>query len=316
MAGGTIYHPRMAVLSNAQLADIVRRHWPDGVVAQTGIPIRVTAYAVARAEACCTDSVNGCFSGARECSIGQWQINIWAHPQFASWNLKDPEVNADAAVAVSNNGTDWNPWCTWEPSACGGRGNDSYRAHIDEATRALQSAPPPQCPPGWSGTPPDCVAPPSATPPTLASAVVCSGTTPQIRYTFSIFDGLPTYLVVAPNAYFSPRVAFLGPFTTTGSVIVTPPSPGVVFGVLNRFAYLPDTRVQDVIAAGTCGAPPVQTCPPGWSGTPPNCVPPPPAAPTAGGGVLAGLALAALAGGAIYVAQRHGGLHRLTPVRA
>lgn len=133
----------MAALSPAQLADLCQRHFPAGTVAQTGDPIQVTAYAVARAE-----------SGGRPDAVGDagqsyglWQVYRPAHPQYgASW-LLDPDNNAAAALAISGGGRNWNPWCTWEASACGGAGNGRYRTFLPEARAALNLAPPGPVPP-------------------------------------------------------------------------------------------------------------------------------------------------------------------------
>lgn len=48
---------------------------------------------------------------------GLWQINS-IHGSLSS---TDPIANARAAVQISNNGTNWRPWCTvWSNGACGG----------------------------------------------------------------------------------------------------------------------------------------------------------------------------------------------------
>lgn len=48
----------------------------------------------------------------REDSRGLWQINVRAHPQYARRDLFNPAVNAQAAVRISRNGTNWQPWTT------------------------------------------------------------------------------------------------------------------------------------------------------------------------------------------------------------
>lgn len=54
-----------------------------------------------------------------ELSVGLWQLNAWAHRDPMTnaipeeWNperLKDPEYNADRALALSRQGTWWGPW--------------------------------------------------------------------------------------------------------------------------------------------------------------------------------------------------------------
>lgn len=49
---------------------------------------------------------------SREDSRGPWQINVLAHPEYASRDLFNPAVNAQAAVRISRNGTNWAPWTT------------------------------------------------------------------------------------------------------------------------------------------------------------------------------------------------------------
>jgi hypothetical protein len=120
-------------LSNEELADLVIRHFPEGIVPQTSENIRVTAYAVARAES----GGNSTACGDNDQSIGLWQIHMPSHPQYTEQYLFDPDNNAEAAKQVSNNGHDWNPWCTWEKSACGGNGNERYKGYLDEARAAI-----------------------------------------------------------------------------------------------------------------------------------------------------------------------------------
>lgn len=129
-------------LSNASLADLVRRHFPDGTVPQTGHNIRVTAYAIGRAES----GGNPLACGDNNLSVGIWQIYTLAHPQYIPYFLFDPDYNAQVALDISG-GIDFNAWCTWEPSACGGRGTSSYRTYLAEAEQALGQIPPPPPPP-------------------------------------------------------------------------------------------------------------------------------------------------------------------------
>jgi hypothetical protein len=42
---------------------------------------------------------------------GYWQINNYAHPGMATF---DPLGNAKAAVAISSDGTNWQPWVTYQ----------------------------------------------------------------------------------------------------------------------------------------------------------------------------------------------------------
>lgn len=59
-------------------------------------------------------------------SIGYWQINPQAHPP--SQATADPLGNARAAVAISNNGRNWQPWQAFT--------NGSYRQFLNGADAA------------------------------------------------------------------------------------------------------------------------------------------------------------------------------------
>lgn len=48
-----------------------------------------------------------------ENSWGLWQINLLAHPQYTAAQMQTPSGNARAMVAISNGGTNWNPWTTY-----------------------------------------------------------------------------------------------------------------------------------------------------------------------------------------------------------
>jgi len=126
-------------LTNVELANLVIRYFPDGIVSQTGDNIRVTAYAVARAESGGNPSACGDLDSFAPgtASIGLWQINTYWNPKYNVVRLFDPEYNAQAAVECSNNGTNWTDWCTFESNACGGEGNRAYKAYLVEATFAL-----------------------------------------------------------------------------------------------------------------------------------------------------------------------------------
>lgn len=48
-----------------------------------------------------------------ERSFGLWQINTLAHPNYDEQQLLNPTYNAQAALAISSNGTNWGPWSTY-----------------------------------------------------------------------------------------------------------------------------------------------------------------------------------------------------------
>ncbi len=59
----------------------------------------------------------GALNDSGEYSIGLWQINVGSGVRANSWgNLHDPVVNAEAAYAISNHGTDMRPWTTTHAS--------------------------------------------------------------------------------------------------------------------------------------------------------------------------------------------------------
>jgi hypothetical protein len=50
--------------------------------------------------------------------LGPWQVNNHAHSNYNEQSLRDnPLYNAKAAVAISNNGTDFGPWVTFKTGA-------------------------------------------------------------------------------------------------------------------------------------------------------------------------------------------------------
>jgi hypothetical protein len=63
-------------------------------------------------------------------SYGLWQIYLKAHPEFADWDLYDPETNAAAAFLVYRGaGRRFTPWTTFKTGA--------YRAHLAAASAAI-----------------------------------------------------------------------------------------------------------------------------------------------------------------------------------
>lgn len=91
----------------------------------------VTAVAIAGAESQYKDGAHclDCVPGVKEDSRGLWQINVDAHPQFASADLYNASVNAAAMMVVSNEGTHWTPWSTYT--------NGAYLAYWPVAAAAV-----------------------------------------------------------------------------------------------------------------------------------------------------------------------------------
>lgn len=88
------------------------------LAASVGFPDPVLAAAVAMAESqgvpTATNIVTNPAPGnGPERSFGLWQINTLAHPQYNETQLLDPTYNAQAALAVSSQGTNWTPWSTY-----------------------------------------------------------------------------------------------------------------------------------------------------------------------------------------------------------
>lgn len=63
-----------------------------------------------------------------EYSIGLWQINLLAHPQYTEAQLLTPDGNATAAIAISADGTLWGQWTTYT--------NGAYLAKLNEIRSA------------------------------------------------------------------------------------------------------------------------------------------------------------------------------------
>ena len=73
-----------------------------------------TAVAIALAES----SGNPAAIGDAGNSIGLWQINLPAHPEYAGANLADPQTNANAAFVIySAAGGRFQPWSTFNSGA-------------------------------------------------------------------------------------------------------------------------------------------------------------------------------------------------------
>jgi len=48
-------------------------------------------------------------------SFGLWQVHVPSHPEYRGHEpeLLTPEFNARAALAISQNGANWQPWSTY-----------------------------------------------------------------------------------------------------------------------------------------------------------------------------------------------------------
>lgn len=98
-------------MSNFSLAQL------QALAASVGFPDPALAAAVAEAESGGNPSAHGDLQYGGDGSIGLWQIFTVAHPQYTSAQLYDPTFNAKAALAISSNGKNWNPWTTYRTGA-------------------------------------------------------------------------------------------------------------------------------------------------------------------------------------------------------
>lgn len=60
---------------------------------------------------------------------GLWQINDYWHPEISEQQALDPVQNAKAAYDISDQGTDWDQWSTWE--------NGAYKDYLPDAEQAV-----------------------------------------------------------------------------------------------------------------------------------------------------------------------------------
>jgi hypothetical protein len=131
----------MTQLSPRQLAD-------HGATAGWHSQTLVTAVAIALAES--GGKTDAHAVNAREDSRGLWQINVRAHPEYASANLYDPAVNAQAAHAIYAK-SGWGPWSThsglfpsyllWVPTAEIGVAGSEVEKLSKDAGNAAQQIP-------------------------------------------------------------------------------------------------------------------------------------------------------------------------------
>ena len=102
----------MAVLTYAQ----IEGYWVEGGGSAVTAPI---AAAVALAESSGNPDAVGPSFGGDSGSIGLWQIQSGAHPQWSVASLHDPLTNAQAAVSISGGGSNWKPWSTFTNGSYG-----------------------------------------------------------------------------------------------------------------------------------------------------------------------------------------------------
>lgn len=98
------------------------KHPPEGSIASyaanagfSGFEL-VEAIAIAYAESAGDPNAVGDLDLGR--SIGLWQINLRAHPEYSEQELLDPQTNANAAFAIYQAaGNSFRPWSTFNSGA-------------------------------------------------------------------------------------------------------------------------------------------------------------------------------------------------------
>lgn len=116
---------RKSKLSSAEIAQYASDAGFDG-------EDLVTAVAVALAESSGNTGAVGDLNLTPGGSIGLWQINLKAHPDWATSDLTDPAVNAAAAFDVYRKaGSSFRPWSTFK--------NGAYVAHLDAAQQGVEA---------------------------------------------------------------------------------------------------------------------------------------------------------------------------------
>jgi len=93
-----------------------------------------TAIAVALAESSGNPGTVGDLTVTPGGSIGLWQINLKAHPEYTADSLVDPQTNANAAYAVFGT-SGWGAWTTYNSGAY-----NNFLAQAQAATGGTQTA--------------------------------------------------------------------------------------------------------------------------------------------------------------------------------
>jgi hypothetical protein len=92
----------------------------------------VKAVAVAMAESGCNPLARGVNSGSID--RGLWQINDFYHSEVTDACAYDAQCNANAAYRISDHGSDWTPWSTYNSGA--------YLQYLKAASTAIGVQPP------------------------------------------------------------------------------------------------------------------------------------------------------------------------------
>jgi hypothetical protein len=120
---GAIFLFSMAAQNSGSIAQYARNAGFSGVDL-------LTAVAIALAESSGNPNAKGDLNLG--ISIGLWQINLRAHPEYDEQSLYDPQTNANAAYAIYQDaGNSFRPWSTFKSGA--------YTAHLDAAQKDISA---------------------------------------------------------------------------------------------------------------------------------------------------------------------------------
>jgi LysM repeat protein len=120
-ANAASYTPRHARTATTLTTSATRL---SGTLGCTGLEALWEAAGGSHAEAFMAAEIAMAESGGRQYALsptddyGYWQINASHGPSMATFN---PIGNAKAAIAISNNGRNWNAWTTYTSGAYAGR---------------------------------------------------------------------------------------------------------------------------------------------------------------------------------------------------
>jgi Tfp pilus assembly protein PilP len=105
-----VVHPEQRAHADDLPGHALHQDAIEAIAQSVGFPNPHLASAFAMAES--HGYPNALVRSSREYSVGLWQINLLAHPQYTHEQMADPYQNAAAAFLISKRGTDWEPWHT------------------------------------------------------------------------------------------------------------------------------------------------------------------------------------------------------------
>jgi hypothetical protein len=124
-----------AAIAQASQPDWAKLHGPSlaaAAAAQAGFRGHALVMAIAISGAESGYQMNQVSPNPGSIDQGLWQINNVAWPQYSHQKLlNDPAYNAKAAFAISNGGSNWGPWTTYQTGA--------YQSYMSGAERAAKT---------------------------------------------------------------------------------------------------------------------------------------------------------------------------------